>query len=64
MTQRNLVLKALEKGQKLTPLQALSRGMGLRLGAHIHALRQRGYNIKTNLVSKNGSRVAQYYLCG
>ena len=62
MTQRNMVLTALEKGQKLTPLQALDRGMGLRLGAHIHALRKRGYDIRTNLVERNGARVAQYYL--
>jgi biotin operon repressor len=62
MTQKALVLKALQKGQKLTPLEALNKGMGMRLGAHIHKLRQQGYDIRRNLVKRGPSRVAQYYL--
>ena len=64
MSQRTLVLQALKKGQKLTPLEALNKGMGLRLGAHIHKLRQQGYDIRRNLVKRGPSRVAQYYLAG
>lgn len=62
MTQREKVLKALQRGQKLTPLDALSRGMGMRLGGHIHALRQAGHDIRSELVKKGDSRVSKYWL--
>jgi len=64
MSQKALVLQALKKGQKITPLDALKRGMGMRLGAHIHKLRQQGYDIRRNMVKRGPSRVAQYYLAG
>lgn len=62
MTQREKVLKALERGQRLTPLEALNRGMGLRLGSHIHALRKAGHDIRSELVQKGDARVAKYWL--
>ena len=60
MTKMERVLKALEKGQKLTPLVALKKGMGLRLGGQVYKLRKKGYDIKTKMVFINGSFVAEY----
>lgn len=56
------VLSALERGQKLTQLEALNRGMGLRLSAQIHALRKAGHDIRSELVQKGDARVAKYWL--
>ncbi len=62
MTQREKVLRALERGQKLTQLEALNRGMGLRLSAHIYALRKAGHDIRAELVQRGEARVAKYWL--
>jgi hypothetical protein len=62
MTQREKVLKALQRGQKLTPLEALNRGMGMRLGGHIYALRKAGHDIRSELVKKGDARVSKYWL--
>ena len=50
MTQNEMILADLEKGVKITPLTALSRYGCLRLAARIQDLRDRGYNIKTEMV--------------
>ena len=62
MSQRQKVLKALQRGQKLTPLDALNRGMGMRLGGHIYALRKAGHDIRSEIVKKGDSRVSKYWL--
>lgn len=62
MSQREKVLRALQRGHKLTPLDALNRGMGLRLGGHIYALRKAGHDIRSELVQKGDARVSKYWL--
>jgi len=63
MTQAEQILKALKKGRKLTPLDALAEFSCFRLGARIFDLKERGYNIVTKMVeSSNGKRFAQYRL--
>lgn len=62
MTQCEEILKHLKRGKTLTPLQALKAGWGLRLSARILELRQAGYDIKTRMVKRGGSRVAEYSL--
>lgn len=62
MSQTARILKLLKAGKKLTPLDALHAGCGMRLSARVLELRQQGYDIKTKLVDKNGARVAQYSL--
>lgn len=54
----------LERGKKLTQLQALRLFQCLRLGARIHELRQLGYNIVGEMVKdrKTGKSYARYYL--
>lgn len=62
MSQSTRILAHLKSGRPLTPLQALKLGMGMRLGARIHQLREAGYPIKTTLVRRGGARVAEYRL--
>ena len=62
MSQTDRILKHLKSGRKLTPLEALSRFGSFRLGARIRELREAGYDIKTTLVKRGGSRVAQYWI--
>lgn len=62
MSQSTRILAYLKSGRPLTPLQALRLGMGMRLGARIHQLREAGYPIKTTLVRRGDSRVAEYRL--
>ena len=62
MSQEARILKLLQAGRKLTPLTALRAGCGLRLGARVHSLRNKGWNIKTEMVTRSGARVAEYRL--
>ena len=62
MSQSSAILRALKKGEKLTPLDALRKFGTLRLGARILELRQSGHGIKTRMVRKGRSRVAEYSL--
>ena len=57
-----MILKYLETGEGLTPLEAL-QGMGvLRLAARIEDLRKAGHNIITEEVKNNGKTFARYHL--
>ena len=57
-----MILKYLETGEGLTPLEAL-QGMGvLRLAARIEDLRKAGHNIITEEVKHNGKSFARYHL--
>ena len=60
MSQNTQILNYLEKGKKLTPLAALNKFGCYRLSARILDLRQRGHNIITENISKNGKTFAQY----
>jgi hypothetical protein len=62
MSQTEAILKHLKAGKKLTPLQALNKFGTLRLGARILDLRRAGYDVKTTMVRKGRSRVAEYAL--
>jgi hypothetical protein len=63
MTQTELVLAALTKGEKLTPLDALRRFGCFRLGARIWDLKRAGYTISTEIIEVDGgARVARYSL--
>lgn len=62
MSQTDRVLKHLESGKKLTPMQALNRYGCFRLGARIWDLRQRGYPIQSEAVKKDGKHFARYFM--
>jgi hypothetical protein len=56
-----LILKALKRGEKLTPLDILKRFDCLRASGRIHDLRQDGYAIKTEIIkTPTKKRVALY----
>lgn len=63
MSQSDLILDALLKGEMLTPLDALRRYGCFRLGARIWDLRQQGYDIQMRLIeTPNGKHIAEYFL--
>ena len=61
-SQNQLILQALQEGEKLTPLDALERFGSFRLGARIYDLRQEGWAIKSTLIRKNGKQFSEYWI--
>jgi len=62
-SQEKLILEALKRGEKLTPLEILKRFNCYRASGRIHDLRNQGYDIVTEIVKvPSGKRVARYYL--
>lgn len=63
MTQEELIQDHLERGHKITPLDALNKFGCFRLGARIYDLKQKGLDIKREMVRiKKGVHVARYSL--
>ncbi len=62
MSQKELILKALQSGRMITKLEILSEFGCLNAGGRISELRQDGYDIRPMMVRKNEKRFAQYYL--
>lgn len=57
------ILRALKKGERLTPMDALDRFGCLRLGARIWDLRKEGHTIHSETVEVgDGKRVSRYFL--
>jgi hypothetical protein len=57
-----MILKYLETGRALTPIEALQTMGVFRLAARIEELRKKGHNILTENVKKNGKEFARYTL--
>ena len=60
--QNDLILKALKKGSRITPIDALKRFGCFRLSARIADLRKSGHNIKTRMVVNGEKHFAEYYM--
>ena len=61
MSQTTQIANYLNKGKKLTPIDALNKFGCFRLAARIADLRNNGMNIKTTIVKlKNKKQIAQY----
>lgn len=58
--QNKAILKYLQDGNSITPLDALRLFGSLRLGARIKNLRDAGHTIITEMVKENGKRFARY----
>lgn len=56
------ILKHLQSGRAITPLEALEKFGCFRLGGRIYELKKQGHNIRTDIVEKNGKRFASYSL--
>jgi hypothetical protein len=61
MSQNDAILNHLKK-QPLTSLDAIERFKCLRLAARIRDLRDRGHNIHSAMVERDGKRFARYSL--
>lgn len=62
-TQKSEILKHLEAGNSITPIEALQKFGSLRLADVIFKLKREGHNITTELfTTSNGSRAARYAL--
>ena len=62
MSKRDKVLNHLLKGKSLTKIQALNKFGMLNLGDCVHVLRNRRYDIKTEMKKRNGTEFAVYSL--
>ena len=61
MSQTKQIAAYLNKGRKLTPIDALTKFGCFRLAARIADLRNEGMNIKTKIIKlDNKKQVAQY----
>ena len=61
-TQTKIILERLQDGEKITALSAFKMCGSLRLSASIFKLRERGYNIHAEMVTRNKKRIAEYSL--
>lgn len=59
-TQNQQIQAYLEKGKKITPIDALNKFGCFRLSARIKDLRDKGLNIATKYVTKDGKTFASY----
>jgi len=63
MSQNKQIADYLNKGKKLTPIDALNKFGCFRLAARIADLRNEGMNIVTNTIKlENKKQIAQYWV--
>lgn len=62
MSQEAQILKILQSGRAITPMDALHEVGSFRLGARVKSLRNKGHKITTTMVDVGSARVAQYRL--
>lgn len=53
---------ALERGERITALEALRRFGCLRLSARIYDLKKRGVPIESETVKRNGKQFKEYFI--
>lgn len=62
-TQAQMVLEALQRGDKITAINALSRFGVFRLAARIHELKKLGHDIQSATMKRSsGKRYSVYWL--
>lgn len=61
-SQNDRILRYLEKGKAITPIQALNKFGCFRLGARIYDLKRKGFTIDSETVESNGKKFASYRL--
>jgi hypothetical protein len=61
-SQNKAILKALQGGAKLTPLDMLINFNTLRASARIYDLKHEGHNIQSKMIKVGTKRVSQYFL--
>ena len=61
-SQKAQIRAYLERGESITPLEALELFGCFRLGARIYDLRRDGMAIERDMVERNGKQFASYFL--
>ena len=62
MTQTDAILSALRAGERLTALEILRRGWGMRAAGRVNDIRNMGYDVRTDMVRRGDAMVAEYWL--
>jgi hypothetical protein len=62
LTQEEKIFNYLKEGNSITPLEALEIFGCFRLGARIWSLKQKGYDIKCEIVRNKEKHFAKYYM--
>ena len=62
MNQSKEILGYLEKGNKITAIDALDRFGCLRLASRINDLKNKGHEIKAKLIHKNKKKWSEYWI--
>jgi hypothetical protein len=62
MSQTEWILEELKRGRSVSPIDALAGCQCFRLAARVQELRERGNNIVTVMVERNGKKYATYRL--
>ena len=62
LSQTKTILKYLQEGNTISPLEALEKFGCFRLGARIWELKDQGFNIQPTMVKNNGKHFASYKL--
>lgn len=62
VSQAERILHYLRAGGKLTQLDALKMGMGLRLSARVDDLKRAGYAVHSEMVRRGDATVAEYWM--
>ena len=64
-TQSEQILRAMQAGRRITPVDALNDFGCFRLGGRVYDLKQMGHDIKDEWVKlKSGKRVKRYFMEG
>lgn len=61
-SQTKQILRYLQKGKSLTPIDALNKFSCFRLGSRIYDIKKLGHTIERKMVEKNGKHFASYKL--
>ena len=65
MTQTQQILTALQQGDRITPIDALSRFGCFRLSARIADIKRQGYRVKDKYIKlMTGNKVKEYWMEG
>jgi hypothetical protein len=61
-TQTDMILTDLERGQTITPLDALNNYGCMRLASRVHELKKDGFDVRKKTIIRDGKSYAAYYI--
>ena len=57
-----MILTDLERGQTITPLDALNNYGCMRLASRVHELKKDGFDVRKKTIIRDGKSYAAYYI--